>query len=126
MLHATLRVYAELNDFLPPARRQRPMRRTFSPRTSVKDLIERAGVPHTEVDLVLVNGASVDFAHLVQDGDRLSVYPVFEALDIAGVTQVRPAPLRDLRFVLDVHLGRLPPICAWPASTPSIGTTSTT
>ncbi len=107
MLHATLRVYAELNDFLPQAHRQRPMRRSFSPRTSVKDLIEGAGVPHTEVDLVLVNGASVDFAHLVQDGDRISVYPVFEALDIAGVTQVRPAPLRDLRFVLDVHLGRL-------------------
>ena len=68
MLHATLRVYAELNDFLPRAHRQRPMRRSFSPRTSVKDLIEGAGVPHTEVDLVLVNGASVDFAHLVQDG----------------------------------------------------------
>ena len=107
MLHATLRVYAELNDFLSRVHRQRPMRRSFSPRTSVKDLIEGADVPHTEVALVLVNGASVDFAHLVQDGDRISVYPVFEALDIAGVTQVRPAPLRDLRFVLDVHLGRL-------------------
>ncbi len=88
MLHATLRVYAELNDFLRRAHRQRPMRRSFNPRTSVKDLIEGAGVPHTEVDLVLVNGASVDFAHLVQDGDRISVYPAFEALDIAGVTQV--------------------------------------
>jgi uncharacterized protein with PIN domain len=35
------------------------------------------------------------------------VYPVFEAFDIATVTRVRPEPLRDPRFVLDVHLGRL-------------------
>ncbi len=107
MPHATLRFYAELNDFLPPGARYQPVSRTCSPRTSVKDLIESTGIPHTEVDLILVNSRSVDFAYLVEDGDRISVYPVFEALDIAGVTQVRPTPLRDLRFVLDVHLGRL-------------------
>lgn len=65
------------------------------------------GVPHTEVDLILVNGESVDFAYRVQDGDRISVYPVFEALDIVGVARLRPEPLREVRFVLDVHLGRL-------------------
>ena len=59
------------------------------------------------VDLLLVNGESVDFAYPVRDGDRISVYPVFESLDIAAVTRVRPEPLRELRFVLDVHLGRL-------------------
>jgi uncharacterized protein with PIN domain len=107
MPQATVRFYAELNDFVPSACRHQPMPRSFSARTSVKDLIEGAGVPHTEVDLVLVNGTSVDFAYLPQDGDQISVYPVFEAFDIAGVTRVRPEPLRDLRFVLDVHLGRL-------------------
>jgi uncharacterized protein len=43
----------------------------------------------------------------VQDGDRISVYPVFEALDIHPLTHLRPQPLRVIRFVLDVHLGRL-------------------
>jgi uncharacterized protein with PIN domain len=56
---------------------------------------------------VLVNGASIDFDYRLHDGDRLSVYPVFEALDIAQVSQVRPHPLRRTRFVADVHLGRL-------------------
>jgi hypothetical protein len=65
------------------------------------------GVPHTEVDLILANGRSVKFTYRVEDGDRISVYPVFEAFDIAGLSRVRPAPLRDTRFVLDVHLGRL-------------------
>jgi hypothetical protein len=59
------------------------------------------------VDLVLANGQPVDFSYPVQDGDRVSVYPVFESLDISSVSRVRPAPLRALRFLLDVHVGRL-------------------
>ena len=53
------------------------------------------------------NGESVDFSYIVRDGDRLSVYPVFESLDIDDVNRLRPSPLRDTRFVLDVHLRKL-------------------
>lgn len=105
--HITLRFYEELNDFLPSDRRKVAFDHPLANRGSVKDLIESLGVPHTEVDLILVNGVSVDFGYRVQDGDRISVYPVFEALDITPVTHLRPAPLRVTRFVLDAHLGRL-------------------
>jgi uncharacterized protein with PIN domain len=104
---ANFRFYAELNDFLARERRFTEFAYTFLDVATVKDRIESFGVPHTEVDLILVNGRSVDFAYRVQDGDRISVYPVFEAFDIAGLARLRPEPLRDLRFVLDVHLGRL-------------------
>jgi uncharacterized protein with PIN domain len=104
---ARFRFYAELNDFLPPERRFTEFSHTFLDAATVKDRIESFGVPHTEVDLILVNGQSVDFAYRVREGDRISVYPVFEALDIAGLSRLRPEPLRDPRFVLDVHLGRL-------------------
>jgi uncharacterized protein with PIN domain len=57
--------------------------------------------------LIAINGESVDFTHGVRDGDRVAVYPVFEAVDITGALRVRPHPLRDPKFVLDVHLGRL-------------------
>ncbi len=108
VLHtATLRFYAELNDFLPPKKRQSPLLYHFSVSPAVKDAIESLGVPHPEVDLILVNGVSVDFGYLVQPGDRISVYPVFETLDISPLVRLRPQPLRDPRFVLDVHLGRL-------------------
>ena len=107
MPHATLRFYAELNDFLPPQDRHGDVERRFNVHPSIKDLIEAAGVPHTEVDLLLVNGTSVDFACPVRDGDRVSVYPIFESIDITAATKVRPEPLRELRFILDVHLGRL-------------------
>ena len=104
---ATVRMYAELNDFLPPERRRRAFRYAFHGRPAVKDAIEALGVPHTAVDLVLVNGTSVDFDHRLRDGDRVAVYPVFETLDITPLVRLRPAPLREPRFILDVHLGAL-------------------
>ncbi len=107
MARADFRFYAELNDFLPPGRRARAFSHDFIDAATVKDMVESFGVPHTEIDLILANGESVDFTYTVRDGDRISVYPVFEALDIAPLARVRPEPLREPRFVLDTHLGRL-------------------
>jgi uncharacterized protein len=76
-------------------------------KVSVKEMIESLGVPHTEVDLILVNGKSVDFSHIVRNGERISIYPVFEALNIAPLVRLRPHPLRQLRFVLDRDLDKL-------------------
>ena len=105
--HAIVRFYAELNDMLPPDRRGKPFFHPFTGHVAVKDMIEGLGVPHTEVDLVLINGVSAEFEQLVKDMDRISIFPVFEALDISALQKVRPEPLRLLSFVLDVHLGRL-------------------
>jgi len=107
MRSAHFRFYAELNDFLPRAARASVLTRQFDVGASVKDMIESFGVPHTEVDVVLVNGRSVDFSHRIDDGDRISVYPVFESLDVGEIVRVRPKPLREPRFVLDAHLGAL-------------------
>lgn len=101
------RFYEELNDFLPQARRKTEFAYTVSENQTVKDAIEALGIPHTEVDLILVNGNSVDFSYRLVNSDRISVYPVFESLDITGITHLRPEPLRDIKFILDVHLGRL-------------------
>ena len=107
MKQLSIRFYAELNDFLPPERRMIPFEWLFHVGPPVRDVIESLGVPHTEVDLILVNGRPVEFTHAVEDGDRISVYPVFESIDIAPVGRLWPRPLRQTRFVLDVHLGRL-------------------
>lgn len=107
MYSVTVRFYEELNDFLPAEMRRQDRLVEFSGRRSVKDLVESLGVPHVEVDLILVNGISVDFSYIVENGDRISVYPVFERLDITGSTRLRPVPLRRTVFVLDVHLRKL-------------------
>ena len=104
---ARFRFYEELNDFLPEERRKRDFDVEIDRARSVKDAIESAGVPHVEVDLILVDGVSVDFTHLLRGGERVAVYPMFERLDITPLLRLRPRPLRDPRFVADVHLGKL-------------------
>src|SRR3972149_3621401 len=104
---AEFRFYEELNDFLAPRVRKTAFSIGIDRGRSVKDAIESAGIPHTEVDLVIVDGASVGFEHVLHGGERVAVYPVFERLDIAPLQHLRPAPLRDPRFVIDTHLGKL-------------------
>lgn len=104
---AWFRFYEELNDFLPQAKRKKLIIYSFSGNPSVKDAIEALGVPHVEVDLILVNSRSVDFSCKLNDSDSVSVYPVFESFDISPVTHLREKPLRDTKFVADVHLGKL-------------------
>lgn len=105
--YVEVRAYAELNDFLAAESRGAAVRRPFRPHQTVKDVLEAMGIPHTEVDLILVNGSPRGFGHRPSVGDRIAAYPTFEALDVAATAGLRPVPLRDPRFVVDVNLGRL-------------------
>lgn len=107
MSELSFRFYAELNDFLPVALRHRQFNRHLNRRTSVKDMIESLGVPHTELEAIIVNGVSVDFHYILQDNDQISVYPAFSSIDISNLLKLRPSLPEKNRFVLDCHLGRL-------------------
>jgi len=107
MVTATFRFYEELNDFLAPDQRGRDLSCPCARAATVKHMIEALGVPHTEVELILVNGESSGFDRILSDGDRVSVYPKFECLDVSPLLRVRAHPLRILRFVADAHLGGL-------------------
>ncbi len=104
---AEFRFYEELNDFLPPQLRKQPFPVEIDRGRSVKDAIESLGVPHTEVDLVLVDGVPVGFDRVIHGGERVAVYPEFERLDIGPLLRLRERPLREPRFVADAHLGKL-------------------
>lgn len=107
MSTAEFRFYEELNEFLSPSRRKKSFRCAFAENATVKQAIEALGVPHTEVELILVNGVPVGFSHRIEDGDRVSAYPVFESLDVTQLLKLRPEPLRVVRFLADAHLGAL-------------------
>jgi uncharacterized protein with PIN domain/sulfur carrier protein ThiS len=104
---ATFRFYEELNDFLTPDQRKCDISLKFEPPAPVGHLVESLGVPHTEIEIILVNGVSVGLDKRLQDGDRVSVYPVFESVDVTSQLKIREDPLRALRFATDSHLGRL-------------------
>ena len=82
------------------------IKRQLSERNSIKDVIEACGVPHTEVDLILVNSRPVDFAAILTQDVAVDVYPP---------NQTHPPlfpedrlQVRDIeRFVADGHLGKL-------------------
>lgn len=105
---ATFRFYATLNEFLPPARRQREFTCRCAQGATVKHMIEALGVPHTEVELALVNGEPAGFERRLREDDRLAVYPRFESLDVTPPPQIRTQPPpQAMRFVADAHLGGL-------------------
>ncbi len=107
MVTATFRFYDELNDFLPRSRRRRDVTTACARAATTKHMIEAMGVPHTEVELILVNGEPSTFERMLGEGDRVAVYPAFATLDLGDLLRVRAHPLRALRFVADAHLGGL-------------------
>lgn len=111
MVTATFRFYDELGDFLPRERRGREFSRPCARAATVKHTIEALGVLHTEVQLVLVNGESSGFDRLLEEGDRVAVYPTFSTFDVTALSRVPRLPLGEEqappRFVADAHLGGL-------------------
>ncbi len=107
MRRAEFRFYEELNDFLPPEKRKVAFDYPFDGTPSIKDAVEAVGVPHTEIDVILADGRSVGFDYRLHGGERVAVYPMFEAMDVAPLVRLRPTPLRTTRFIVDVHLGAL-------------------
>lgn len=97
MTTATFRFHAELNDFLARDRRGRRFAHAFTGTPSVKDAVERLGVPHTEVGRIVLDGAPTGFGRLLRGGEELDVYPADPGAQPAG----------EPRFVADVHLGAL-------------------
>ena len=104
---ATFRFYEELNDHLPEEQRKRSFAYEFRGKPSIKNTIQAIGVPHGEVDLILVDGEPVDFNYHMQGGEYISVYPVLESFDVSQISHLRSEPLRKIRFVVDVNLGKL-------------------
>lgn len=102
-----VRVYEELNGFLPPQKRKRTFAIDLPEGASVSQLLTDLGVPPSDVDLMLAGDVSVGLSHKIRDGERISIYPVFEAFDIAEVTELRSKPLRNTRFIADCSLKRL-------------------
>ena len=102
--HVELRFHGDLPFFLRPKKPQ--VERELTERTSVKDVIEACGVPHTEVDLILIAGEPAGFGKVL---DRYIVVDVY-GIDSNRITffPENRLQVRDIRkFVADGHLGKL-------------------
>jgi len=102
----TVRVYGNLKNLLKKKFSSPEIIYNFLLPTTVKDLIESLGIPHTEVELILLNGKSCNWNKKITDNSRLSVYPHFYHINIFKISKITHKP-KKLKFIADVHLGRL-------------------
>ncbi|HEY5673200.1 MAG TPA: Mut7-C RNAse domain-containing protein [Malonomonas sp.] len=104
---ADFRFFGRLATLLAGAAEEAVINYRFRGRPAVKDAIEALGLPHTEVDQILVAGQSVAFDYRLQADDRVEVFPVGASVARVGAVHLSP-PLPDQpKFILDVHLGKL-------------------
>ncbi|MBE0655680.1 MAG: DUF5615 family PIN-like protein [Bacteroidales bacterium] len=101
------RCYAELNDFLIPDRKYKEFIIKLKTPVTVGEAIQSLGIPFSEVDLILVNSQPVSRSHRLFENDLVSLYPTFETLDISSLKDEQQPPLRETKFILDAHLGKL-------------------
>ncbi|MBV6448622.1 Mut7-C RNAse domain-containing protein [Nitrosomonas sp.] len=107
MAQIGIRFHQSVNDFLAPALSDTEIIHNFERKASVKDMIESFNVPHTEVGRISVNGVAADFNYIVQDRDRIEVFPAGENFSATSAGQLRPPLLQPPQFVVDSNLGRL-------------------
>jgi len=100
-----LRFHSDLNAFLRSRAGDAVVERSLAEKTSIKDVIESCGVPHTEVDLIMVDDQPVGFGHTVDNDTKVEVFPV--ANRSTDRTDKHLQALGITRFVADGHLGTL-------------------
>jgi hypothetical protein len=103
---ATFSFHGSLAAFLPK-NKQAPITYLFKGTPSIKDAIETIGVPHVEVDVILVNNTPVNFTYLLSPDDQVQIYPKNQFPPgvplVHLITKFPDFP----QFILDVHLGKL-------------------
>jgi uncharacterized protein with PIN domain len=100
-----LRFRGDLDVFLGSRVGDAVIERKLTEKTSIKDIIESCGVPHPEVDLILVDEQAVDFSYTLAEDARVEVFPVQDRLTYH--TDKRLQHIGISKFVSDVHLGGL-------------------
>jgi uncharacterized protein len=80
---ANIRFYGELNNFLPWLKHERTFRVFLKRSLTIGIILKSIGMPYREIDLILANGEPVDFTYIVKPGDRISIFPMFQSIDIS-------------------------------------------
>ncbi|RIJ42348.1 Mut7-C RNAse domain-containing protein [Pontibacter oryzae] len=96
-----------LQDFRPKRLRGAAFVYTFRGAPTVKDALEALGVPHPEVDVILVNQKPVLFRYRLQAEDSVEVHPFEPSRQWPAGFSFEEAHPPPNQFILDVHLGTL-------------------
>ncbi|MEN8199960.1 MAG: Mut7-C RNAse domain-containing protein [Thermodesulfobacteriota bacterium] len=104
----TLTFDETLRLLLPRAKRD--LRRVDYPltrRASIKDIVESVNIPHTEVGTISSNNREITFDQIPRPGERYRINSVPPGTDVTRPTLLRPLPLSEVSFLVDINVGRL-------------------
>jgi len=76
-------------------------------KTSIKNIIESLGVPHTEIGKIVAADKEVDFNYIPANSQNITVLPIIPPFDVTMPSVLRPKPLQKIRFIVDVNVGKL-------------------
>jgi uncharacterized protein len=100
-----LQFHGDLRIFLGSKVDETTIQRLLTEKTSIKDVIESCGVPHPEIDLILVDKEIVGFDHTLASDAQAEVFPVQNRGTVR--TDKRLQSIDISSFVTDGHLGGL-------------------
>lgn len=83
-----VRLYEELSDYLPEGLRKEDFDLELPDGASTKEILTKYNIPENEVHLVLINGDNSLLDEKLDSGDRVSIYPIFESIDIAPIKKI--------------------------------------
>lgn len=102
------KVHGDLISLLKRSVNNKPnFHHTIHRKASVKDVIESLGIPHPEIARLTAHGVDIGFDYIVQQEDLIEVFPLEPPVSVLTPTFLRPAPLPEIRFVVDVNVGKL-------------------
>jgi uncharacterized protein with PIN domain len=76
-------------------------------KASVKDIIESLGIPHTDIGQIVAQKKQVNFDFVPDKQQNIKVLPICQPFDVTTPSFLRPRPLKKIRFVVDVNVGKL-------------------
>jgi len=75
MIKVEVKLYASLRRYAPQAAIGEPIIVQVDEGTSLKDLFAQLHLPEDEVRIVFANGRLREEGYLLQDGDRVGIFP---------------------------------------------------
>ena len=104
----TLRFHGWLTELTRRARHgSEPLSFTLGRRTTIKDLAESYGVPHTEIGSIQFERQPVSFDFIIEQAGMIDIHPERPPVNVSLPSMLRPKPPARIRFLVDANVGKL-------------------
>jgi len=70
-----IHLFASISKYLPTGALDKTFHMEVSHATPIKEIINRIGIPRSDIKLIFLNGVHAMDTDILKDGDRLGLFP---------------------------------------------------